>query len=70
MDAAIAPLELKQRLAAFPPPTLVDYLPADAVVALHGDAHAAAQRFFEDAESRYRPLRGDKARPLLPPRVE
>jgi rhodanese-related sulfurtransferase len=24
MDAAISPLELKQRLAAFPPPTLVD----------------------------------------------
>ncbi|MBK6806396.1 MAG: transcription-repair coupling factor [Betaproteobacteria bacterium] len=48
--------------------TFADYLPADAVVALHGDAHAAAQRFFEDAESRYRLLRGDKARPLLPPR--
>jgi len=48
--------------------TFADYLPPDAVVALHGDAHAAAQRFFEDAESRYRLLRGDKARPLLPPR--
>ena len=48
--------------------TFADYLPADAVVVLHGDAHVAAQRFFEDAESRYRLLRGDKARPLLPPR--
>ena len=44
--------------------TFADYLPPDAVVALHGDAHAAAQRFFEDAESRYRLLRGDKARAI------
>jgi len=48
--------------------TLTDYLPADAVIALHGDAHAAAARFFADAEARYRLLRGDKARPLLAPR--
>ncbi len=48
--------------------TLADYLPGDAVLALHGDAHGAAQRFFEDAEARHRLLRGDKARPLLPPR--
>ncbi|HET9339315.1 MAG TPA: DEAD/DEAH box helicase, partial [Casimicrobiaceae bacterium] len=48
--------------------TLPDYLPPDAVVALHGDVHDAAQRFFADAEGRYRLLRGDKARPLLAPR--
>ncbi len=48
--------------------SFAEYLPPDAVVALHGDAHGAAQRFFEEAEARYRLLRGDKARPLLPPR--
>src|SRR6478752_4035230 len=47
--------------------TLVDYLPADSVIALHGDVDAAIARFWEDTESRYRLMRGDKARPLLPP---
>ena len=36
-------------------------------VALHGDVDAAIERFWQDTESRYRLLRGDKARPLLPP---
>jgi len=47
--------------------TFVEYLPPDAVVALHGDVDAAITRFWEDTESRYRLMRGDKARPLLPP---
>jgi len=47
--------------------TLVDYLPADTIVALHGDVDAAIGRFWQDTESRYRLMRGDKARPLLPP---
>ena len=47
--------------------TLVDYLPAGAVVALHGDVDAAIDAFWQDTESRYRLMRGDKARPLLPP---
>ena len=47
--------------------TLADYLPRDATVALHGDVPAAIERFWQDTESRYRLLRGDKARPLLPP---
>jgi transcription-repair coupling factor (superfamily II helicase) len=47
--------------------TLADYLPANAVVALHGDIRGAVERFWQDTESRYRLLRGDKARPLLPP---
>jgi len=47
--------------------TLADYLPRDAVVALHGDVAAAVRRFWEDTESRWKLLRGDKARPLLPP---
>ncbi|MFO1325444.1 MAG: transcription-repair coupling factor [Burkholderiales bacterium] len=47
--------------------TLADYLPPTAVVALHGDIAGAVERFWQDTESRYRLLRGDKARPLLPP---
>ena len=47
--------------------TLADYLPRDAAVALHGDVAGAIERFWQDTESRYRLLRGDKARPLLPP---
>ncbi len=47
--------------------TLADYLPRDAAVALHGNVPAAIERFWQDTESRYRLLRGDKARPLLPP---
>ncbi len=47
--------------------TLVDYFPRDSIVALHGDVDAAVDRFWEDTESRYRLMRGDKARPLLSP---
>ncbi len=47
--------------------TLADYLPRDAVVALHGDVPGAIGRFWQDTDSRYKLLRGDKARPLLPP---
>jgi len=47
--------------------TLLDYLPANAAVCLHGDVGAAVDAFWQDTESRYRLLRGDKARPLLPP---
>jgi transcription-repair coupling factor (superfamily II helicase) len=47
--------------------TFADYLPTDAVLALHGPVQDTAQRFHDDAQSRYRLLRGDKARPLLPP---
>ena len=44
-----------------------DYLPAHTVVALHGDIAGATDRFWQDTESRWKLLRGDKARPLLPP---
>jgi transcription-repair coupling factor (superfamily II helicase) len=47
--------------------TLGDYLPRDAAVALVGDVTAAVERFWQDTESRYKLLRGDHARPLLPP---
>ena len=47
--------------------TLADYLPRDAVVAFVGNVASAVQRFWYDTESRYKLLRGDKSRPLLPP---
>ncbi|MEO8753117.1 MAG: CarD family transcriptional regulator, partial [Casimicrobiaceae bacterium] len=47
--------------------TIADYLPPTATVVLHGDVRGAVDRFWQDTESRYRLLRGDKARPLLPP---
>ncbi|MBI3150459.1 MAG: transcription-repair coupling factor [Betaproteobacteria bacterium] len=47
--------------------TLPDYLPDDAVVALHGPIEEALAAFWSDTEGRYRLLRGDRARPLLPP---
>jgi transcription-repair coupling factor (superfamily II helicase) len=47
--------------------TLFDYLPKDTLLALHHDVEAAALQFWRDAESRYRLLRGDADRPLLPP---
>ena len=47
--------------------TLADYIPANATVCLHGAVGAAIERFWQDTEARYRLLRGDPARPLLPP---
>ncbi len=47
--------------------TLADYLPRDAAIAQVGDIAGAVARFWQDTESRYKLLRGDKTRPLLPP---
>ncbi len=47
--------------------TLFDYLPPAAALCLHGDVAGAVAGFWQDTDSRYRLLRGDKARPLLPP---
>jgi len=47
--------------------TLFDYLPPDATLCLHHDLESAAQSFWRDTQSRYQLLRGDSARPLLPP---
>ncbi len=47
--------------------TLFDYLPPQARVCLHHDVAAAIRQFSQEAESRYRLLRGDPQRPLLPP---
>jgi transcription-repair coupling factor (superfamily II helicase) len=47
--------------------TLFDYLPADAVLCLHGNLDKAAQTFWFEANSRYRLLAHDAERPILKP---
>ena len=47
--------------------TLFDYLPTGAHVCLHHNVDQAAQDFWRDTQSRYKLLRGDPDRPLLPP---
>jgi transcription-repair coupling factor (superfamily II helicase) len=47
--------------------TLFDYLPANASLALVGDIDAAIKRFWLDTQSRYRFLKADRERPILPP---
>lgn len=47
--------------------TLLDYLPADSLLCLHGDLDHSAQQFWREAQSRYRNLAHDSERPLLTP---
>ena len=47
--------------------TLFDYLPASALVLLHGAVDLAFADFWRETEDRYRFLRGDVVRPLLKP---
>ena len=47
--------------------TLFDYLPDSAGLALVGDIDSAIARFWLDTESRYKFLKSDRDRPLLPP---
>jgi len=47
--------------------TVFDYLGADADVVLHGDLDAAFAQFWNDTRERYRLVRGDAERPVLPP---
>jgi transcription-repair coupling factor (superfamily II helicase) len=47
--------------------TLLDYLPDDCLLCLHGDLDASAQHFWREAESRYKLLAHDAERPLLIP---
>lgn len=49
--------------------TLFDYLPADAMICLHGDLDAAAQSFWQEAQGRHRMLDHDKERPILNPKA-
>jgi len=47
--------------------TFFDYLPAEASVAMVGDIDGAIKRFWADTESRYKFLKADRERPILPP---
>ena len=47
--------------------TLFDYLPANAVIALHGAIEVAMNRFWNETSERHRFLARDAARPILPP---
>ena len=47
--------------------TIFDYLGTKTTLMVHGDAQAAATRFWNDTRSRHELLRGDPDRPLLPP---
>ncbi|WP_291994821.1 transcription-repair coupling factor [Candidatus Accumulibacter sp. ACC003] len=47
--------------------SLFDYLPGDAILALHGNVPEALRAFWREAQSRYDMLAGDRSRPLLPP---
>lgn len=49
--------------------TLLDYLPENAVICLHGNGDKAAQQFWADAASRYRLLAHDAEKPILRPDV-
>jgi transcription-repair coupling factor (superfamily II helicase) len=47
--------------------TLFDYLPADALLATHGDVEAAGRRFADETAQRHRFLQHDPQRPLMRP---
>ncbi|WP_172200284.1 transcription-repair coupling factor [Niveibacterium sp. COAC-50] len=47
--------------------TVLDYLPANAALTLHGNVPAAFDDFWRETNSRYKLMAGDPARPLLPP---
>jgi transcription-repair coupling factor (superfamily II helicase) len=47
--------------------TLFQYLPPDASFALIGNIDDAIKRFWSDTQSRYKFLKSDRERPLLPP---
>ena len=47
--------------------TLLDYVPDDIGLVLHGNIQAAVEGFWNDTRNRHRLLAGDKDRPLLAP---
>ena len=47
--------------------TVFDYLGPAATLVLHGDLEGAFMRFWQDAQERYRLVRGDPERPTLAP---
>ncbi len=49
--------------------TLLNYLPENATLCLHGNCDKAAQQFWTEANSRYRLLAYDAERPILKPEL-
>ena len=49
--------------------TLLNYLPENSTLCLHGNCDKAAQQFWTEANSRYRLLAYDAERPILKPEV-
>ena len=47
--------------------TLFDYLPANALVALDAEVNDAIGDFWRDTKSRFDLMKGERARPILPP---
>ena len=47
--------------------TLFQYVPEDTTFALVGDIEASIKRFWSDTQSRYKFLKTDRERPILPP---
>lgn len=47
--------------------SLFDYVPDNASICVHGDIETAATEFWRDTETRYKLMRGDPQRPILPP---
>ena len=70
VSAGLAPHGIEYYLPLFfaSTATVFDYLPENTSVFLHGDVGAHAEDFWKDTQSRFELMRGDKDRPLLPPK--
>ncbi len=49
--------------------SILDYLPQNALLCMHGQLDISAQQFWSDAQSRYRQLAHDIERPILKPEL-
>ncbi|MCY7388602.1 MAG: DEAD/DEAH box helicase, partial [Burkholderiales bacterium] len=70
VSAGLAPNGIEYYLPLFfeSTATVFDYLPENTRMFLHGDVGAHAEDFWKDTQSRFELMRGDKDRPLLPPK--
>jgi len=70
VSAGLAPNGIEYYLPLFfeNTATVFDYLPENTSIFLHGDVTAHAEDFWKDTQSRFELMRGDKDRPLLPPK--
>lgn len=70
VSAGLAPAGIEYYLPLFfeRTATVFDYLPEKTHIFQHGDMVAHAEDFWKDTQSRFELMRGDKDRPLLPPK--